>query len=118
MGEIPDPSPEDGRQEFVAAPLPATLGSESNRRKRKPMPPWERLGACTIFGAMFFGTFGCICPFEVFHSLTIPAAMLLAALFPQPSDSDASIIGVAAYMLTGGLIGFAAGLIAPAIRKG
>lgn len=64
----------------------------------------ERIAAGAFFGAVLLGFFGCLCPFEAFHALSIPAYLLLMWAF-KAGPAAASEIWVFAHLITGAVIG-------------
>ena len=75
MPREPQPHPIDYRSPASRAP------------RRRRMPIWERLIVSAIFGGIFFGAFGCLCPFEAFQSLSIPILLVLQHFWTHPAPN-------------------------------
>jgi len=70
------------------------------------MPIWERLIVSAIFGGIFFGAFGCLCPFEAFQSLSVPILLALQHFWTDPAPNAQVARLILAQLLTGAVIGF------------
>jgi hypothetical protein len=70
------------------------------------MPIWERLMVSAIFGGIFLGVAGCLCPFEAFAALSVPALMVLDQYWTDPSPNAQIGRLILARFLTGAIIGF------------
>src|SRR5205823_11530427 len=67
-----------------------------------------RLGAGAAFGAMFYGTFGCMHPLAAAHGLAVQAEVLLSFLFGSRIGGDPTAISIVGHALTGAVLGLAA----------
>jgi hypothetical protein len=92
-------------------------GPASPAPRGRRMPLWEHLIVSAIFGGIFFGAFGCLCPFEAIQSLSIPILLVLQYFWSDPAPNAQIARLILAQLLTGAVIGFCIAAVVAIVFK-